>query len=89
MKKIKGDVVFGGSTSYVSQAPWVMNASFRDNILFSKEDDDARFEEIVDACALEQDVAMLPYGLQTELGENGITLSGLSLPPFRWNVGLS
>lgn len=57
-----------------------MNSSFRDNILFSKEDDNNRFEEIIDACCLEQDVAMLPYGLQTELGENGITLSGESGP---------
>ena len=53
-----------------------MNSSFRDNVLFSKDLDEDRFDEIVDACALQQDVDMLPYGLETELGENGITLSG-------------
>lgn len=53
-----------------------MNSSFRDNILFSKPLDEDRFDDIVTACALPQDIEMLPYGLETELGENGITLSG-------------
>ncbi|KAL8287275.1 hypothetical protein RQP46_003727 [Phenoliferia psychrophenolica] len=76
MRKIEGEVVFGGSTSYFAQSPWVQNATLRNNILFGRQHDEKRFEEIISACALEPDIAILPYGLNTEIGEKGINLSG-------------
>ncbi|KAL8287285.1 hypothetical protein RQP46_003737 [Phenoliferia psychrophenolica] len=76
MKKVDGHVVFGGTTSYSAQSPWVQNATLRDNILFGAEYDEARFEETIRACALEPDIAALPHGVETEIGEKGINLSG-------------
>lgn len=47
MKRESGSVVFGGTTAYAAQAPWVQNATVRDNILFGKDYDDERFENII------------------------------------------
>lgn len=48
----------------------------RDNILFGKPYNEKKYEKaIFDAC-LNSDLAMLPDGDMTEIGEKGITLSG-------------
>ncbi len=38
--------------------------------------DRERYDDILQACALEMDIAQLDYGDQTEIGERGINLSG-------------
>ncbi|KAG8979667.1 hypothetical protein FRB94_011257 [Tulasnella sp. JGI-2019a] len=76
MRKIRGEVVFGGTTAYVPQQPWVQNATVRDNILFGRTEDNDRFDQIVSSCALQPDIDILPNGLETEIGEKGINLSG-------------
>ncbi|KAF9466028.1 multidrug resistance-associated ABC transporter [Collybia nuda] len=76
MRRVRGEVVFGGSVAYVPQTPWIRNATLRDNVLFGQEDDEQRFREIIKACSLEHDLEMLPHGEQTEIGEKGINLSG-------------
>ncbi len=35
-----------------------------------------RFRQVIRACSLEHDIAMLPHGDATEIGEKGINLSG-------------
>lgn len=35
-----------------------------------------RLQEVISACSLERDLAMLPQGEETEIGEKGINLSG-------------
>jgi ABC-type multidrug transport system ATPase subunit len=74
--KVKGRVVIHGSTAYVAQQPWVMNASVKDNILFGHRYDSMFYEQTVKACALLEDFAQLPDGDETEVGERGISLSG-------------
>ncbi|KAF5370913.1 hypothetical protein D9615_009789 [Tricholomella constricta] len=76
MRKTRGNVVFGGSIAYVPQAPWIRNATLRENVLFGHKDDEEKFREIVRACHLEHDLEMLPHGERTEIGEKGINLSG-------------
>ncbi len=76
MKRTNGDVVFGGNTAYFSQQPWVINATLRENILFGRQYDEHRFQAVIDACALAPDLEILPDGLETEIGEKGINLSG-------------
>jgi ATP-binding cassette subfamily C (CFTR/MRP) protein 1 len=68
MRKKEGHVSFSGTTSLVTQTPWIQNASVKDNILFGKEYDASRMAQVVHACALEEDVAALPDGLETEIG---------------------
>jgi len=74
--KIKGEVVVRGTSAYVAQSPWVMNASVRENIVFGYRWDPAFYDKTVKACALTEDFASLPDGDQTEVGERGISLSG-------------
>jgi ATP-binding cassette subfamily C (CFTR/MRP) protein 1 len=74
--KIKGDVVLRGKVAYVAQTPWIMNDSFKENIVFGHRFDHAFYEETIDACALRDDLVTLPDGDQTMVGERGISLSG-------------
>ncbi|KAH7931842.1 hypothetical protein HPB52_025230 [Rhipicephalus sanguineus] len=48
----------------------------RDNILFGKTLDVARYTRVLDACELLHDVGRFPAGDLTEVGEKGATLSG-------------
>lgn len=59
-----------------SQEPWIQHASVRDNILFGKDYDAAFYQAVIEACALSDDLNVLPNGDRTEVGENGVTLSG-------------
>jgi len=65
-----------GFVSYCSQTPWVVNDTVRGNILFGRPYDEARYDMVVEAAALLDDLAVLPAGDDTEIGENGINLSG-------------
>uniref|UniRef100_A0A3Q2NT33 ATP-binding cassette sub-family C member 10 n=1 Tax=Fundulus heteroclitus TaxID=8078 RepID=A0A3Q2NT33_FUNHE len=59
-----------------SQEPWIQHASVRDNILFGKDYSAALYQAVIEACALADDLSVLPNGDKTEVGENGVTLSG-------------
>ena len=63
---------------YVSQDIFLFSESVRENILFgSQEDTDgARLEEVIEVSALKDEIDSFPNGLETILGERGITLSG-------------
>lgn len=74
--KIKGEVILRGTSAYVAQSPWVMNASVKENIVFGYRWDPHFYDRTVKACALLEDFASLPDGDQTEVGERGISLSG-------------
>ncbi|KAF9277945.1 hypothetical protein BGZ88_000877 [Linnemannia elongata] len=76
MYKYQGSVQVRGSVAYVSQQAWILHSSVKDNILFGKPLDQDRYEAVIRACCLQQDLDMLPTGDQTEIGERGINLSG-------------
>jgi ABC-type multidrug transport system fused ATPase/permease subunit len=76
LHKIAGEVVVHGTTAYVAQTPWIMNSSVKDNITFGYRYDPIFYEQTVKACALVDDIAILPDGDQTLVGERGISLSG-------------
>ncbi|KAJ8001994.1 hypothetical protein DPEC_G00175190 [Dallia pectoralis] len=59
-----------------TQEPWIQHASVRDNILFGRDYDSGFYQAVVEACALTDDLNILPNGDRTEVGENGVTLSG-------------
>jgi ABC-type multidrug transport system fused ATPase/permease subunit len=68
--------VVRGRVAYCAQVPWVMGATLRENVLFGEPYDEARYRRVLDACALGPDLASLPAGDETEIGERGVTLSG-------------
>ncbi|XP_063601949.1 ATP-binding cassette sub-family C member 3-like [Penaeus indicus] len=76
MKKEAGRVVVNGRVAYVSQQAWLQNATLRDNIIWGEDFDAKRYKKVVNACALQPDLDMLPGGDMTEIGEKGINLSG-------------
>ncbi|XP_063046053.1 ATP-binding cassette sub-family C member 12 [Engraulis encrasicolus] len=72
----KGSVFADGSLTYVSQQAWIFHGTVRDNILMGEDFDQERYDEVIRACSLKPDLAILPYGDQTEIGERGLNLSG-------------
>ncbi|KAF9984046.1 Multidrug resistance-associated protein 1 [Mortierella antarctica] len=76
MYKYNGLVQVSGKLAYVPQHAWIINATLRDNITFGKEFDEARYKQVVFACGLEPDIAILTAGDLTGIGERGINLSG-------------
>ncbi|NXX15990.1 MRP7 protein, partial [Podargus strigoides] len=83
---ISGELIKQGGRVYVcdleqgfglaTQEPWIQFTTVRENILFGREYDARLYEEVVEACALSEDLNILPAGDQTEVGEHGVTLSG-------------
>ncbi|KAJ2629412.1 ABC transporter C member 13 [Coemansia sp. RSA 1290] len=65
-----------GSIGYVSQKPWIMNATFRDNVLFGNAYDKQKYSRVIAACALVSDIEQLPAKDATEIGPKGVNLSG-------------
>ncbi|XP_060564564.1 ATP-binding cassette sub-family C member 10-like isoform X2 [Ruditapes philippinarum] len=59
-----------------AQEPWIQHATIKDNILFGRQFNSRKYERVIDACALIEDFKTLPAGDLTEVGENGVTLSG-------------
>jgi len=71
-----GTISVLGETAYASQEAWTFNGSVRENILFGKDYEEEKYNEIVYVCALERDIKLFPYGDKTLVGEKGVSLSG-------------
>lgn len=56
----------------MSQQAWIQNATVRDNILFGTEVDQNKYQQVIEACALEPDLEILQGGDLTEIGEKVI-----------------
>ena len=65
-----------GHVGYASQLPFILNATFRDNILFGRPYDPVRYDNVIEACCLRADINLLSAGDIAEIGERGVTLSG-------------
>jgi ABC-type multidrug transport system fused ATPase/permease subunit len=72
----KGNWILPNAVAYVPQIPWIENCSFRDNILFGLPYIQERYDQVIQACALEKDLEILIDGDATEIGPKGINLSG-------------
>uniref|UniRef100_A0A915HY91 ABC transporter domain-containing protein n=1 Tax=Romanomermis culicivorax TaxID=13658 RepID=A0A915HY91_ROMCU len=76
MEKLQGNVTINGSLAYVPQQAWIRNATLRQNVSFTKVFDEKFYSKVVEACALDPDIALLQDGDMTEIGEKGVNLSG-------------
>ena len=84
-KATKGNWIIDSSIAFVAQIPWIENATIKDNILFGLPFDVGRYRKVISVCALEKDFEMFPDGELTDIGANGINLSGGQ----RWRVSFA
>jgi len=71
-----GSVDLDGSVAFCAQRSWILNATVEKNILFAEGMDRERYEQVLSACQLNDDLATLRGGDQCEIGERGVNLSG-------------
>ncbi|XP_029015058.1 multidrug resistance-associated protein 1 [Betta splendens] len=76
MDKLEGTVTVKGSVAYVPQQAWIQNSTLKGNIIFGQERKETWYQRVVEACALQPDLEILPAGDETEIGEKGVNLSG-------------
>ncbi|XP_056311755.1 ATP-binding cassette sub-family C member 9 isoform X4 [Danio aesculapii] len=80
MQTISGKVYWSNknrySVAYAAQKSWLLNATVEENITFGSPFNKQRYKAVIDACSLQPDIDLLPFGDQTEIGERGINLSG-------------
>tara|TARA_B100000945_G_scaffold231951_1_gene188342 strand:- start:27 stop:1775 length:1749 start_codon:yes stop_codon:yes gene_type:complete len=63
--------------SYVPQESFLFSDTIRNNLLFGKNDaSDLELSEILDTVCMNHDVSKFKLGLETYIGERGVTLSG-------------
>eukprot|EP00249_Psilotum_nudum_P024218 c29124_g1_i2 orf=485-2413(+) len=74
--KLTGTVQVCGSVAYVAQSAWIQSGTLRDNILFGRPMDRARYTAAIKACALEKDIGSFSFGDLTMIGERGLNMSG-------------
>lgn len=77
MKLTSGSATTGGCNfAYVPQAPWCQFGTVRENILFGRPYEEQRYQRVLYACALTNDLEAMPEGDATLLGERGVNISG-------------
>lgn len=81
-KATKDNWIIPNAIAFVAQIPWIENASIKDNIMFGLPFDENRYNKTIEVCALKKDLDMMPDGDRTEIGLNGINLSGGQ----RWRI---
>ena len=65
-----------GSVAYFAQTSCMFSGTLRDNIVFYRPFDRARYEKVLDICCLIPDLKLFKAGDLTEIGEKGVSLSG-------------
>ncbi|XP_072433975.1 ATP-binding cassette sub-family C member 4 isoform X2 [Chiloscyllium punctatum] len=76
LAKENGILDIKGKIAYCAQQPWVFPGTVRSNILFGKEYQRTKYENIITACALKRDLELFQDGDLTQIGDRGVTLSG-------------
>nr|QIT08316.1 putative ABC transporter C family member 13 [Siraitia grosvenorii] len=76
MRLLHGSVHANRPIAYVSQVPWILSGTIRDNILFGKDYDPQRYWDTLWACALDVDISIMAGGDMAHIGERGVNLSG-------------
>ena len=73
---LSGSLSRRGRVAYVEQEPCIFSDSVRNNILFGRAEEEERLREVLRVCQLEEDLSQLVSGLDTEIGERGVNISG-------------
>uniref|UniRef100_A0A3Q1FN39 ATP-binding cassette, sub-family C (CFTR/MRP), member 9 n=1 Tax=Acanthochromis polyacanthus TaxID=80966 RepID=A0A3Q1FN39_9TELE len=67
------------SVAYAAQKSWLLNATVEENITFGTPFNKQRYKAVIDACSLQPDIDLLPFGDQTEIGERDLGQMGINL----------
>ncbi|PIK53498.1 putative ATP-binding cassette sub-family C member 9-like [Apostichopus japonicus] len=79
MQILRGEVIWNkkmNSAAFADQRAWLQNATLKQNVIFGNYEGEKRYNDVITCCALAPDIAILPAGDETEIGEKGINLSG-------------
>ena len=71
-----GTITYQGTVVYLPQTAWVFSGTIRENILFGQPYVEPKYDRVIKACALTEDIQRFPDGDQTVVGERGEVLSG-------------
>ena len=69
-------ITYSGSVVYAPQIAWIFSGTIRENILFGEQYKESKYNGVVKACALIEDMQKFPDSDQTIVGERGAVLSG-------------
>lgn len=73
---VKGTSLSRGTFAFIAQEAFLINDTFKNNILFGKKFHKKKYKKIIEMCELKEDIETLPGRDETEIGVNGINLSG-------------
>ena len=76
ISEVSGTITFQGSFVYVPQTAWIFSGTIRENILFGQPHDETKYNRVIEACALTEDIQRFPDCDQTVVGVRGEVLSG-------------
>ncbi|KAA3682525.1 ATP-binding cassette, subfamily C (CFTR/MRP), member 4 [Paragonimus westermani] len=71
-----GYLLRSSNVAYMPQLSWIFPGTLRDNILASLPYNKDRYTAVLRATTLDADLARLPHGDRTQVGERGVSLSG-------------
>ena len=69
-------ISYNGTVVYVPQIAWIFSGTIRENILFGEQYEEWKYNRVIEACALTEDIEKFPDCDQTIVGERGVVLSG-------------
>ncbi|XP_060229830.1 cystic fibrosis transmembrane conductance regulator [Meriones unguiculatus] len=76
LEAAEGKIKHSGRISFCSQFSWIMPGTVRENIVFGVSYDEYRYNSIIKACQLQEDISKFAEKDNTVIGEGGVTLSG-------------
>ncbi|KAJ3230012.1 Multidrug resistance-associated protein 1 [Chytriomyces hyalinus] len=76
LETVKGKISTNGRVSYCPQQPWIRTGTVEENILFGTPYNETKLKECISLTSLERDIAGMPSGVKTVLGEKGTSISG-------------
>ena len=72
----RGRIFVRGTLAYFPQQPWLLSTTIRENITFGEPWNYKFYRKVLYACALVEDLQILPYGDDTIISDGAITISG-------------
>ncbi len=75
LELLRGHREVSGRIAYVSQQAWILNRTVRENIIFDADFNERKYNLVLQACCLTEDLGSFPAGDYTEIGERGTAQS--------------